>query len=100
MTKKLTIQDYTRVLLNEDGCAVTIYPVLENGLPAAIVKFNLKTQTCEILQSLDSINKEELENCVYNHRISELEKLKSVSHEDTFEILDNLLSDLQQKIHK
>lgn len=100
MEKKLTIRDSSKIFITENGCTFSIYSIFEDSLYVASVQFNLTTQYCEILNSFKEIPRKDLENCVYQKRIEELEKLKTVSNPDTFEILDNLLKDLHEKIHE
>lgn len=100
MEKKLIIRDYSKIYIMNDGTTSVIYSLLQNGLYVGSVEFNLKKHSCKIQNLLEDIPMKDIENCVYQQRIKELESLKAKSHKDSFEILDNLLNDLRQKIHE
>lgn len=100
MEFKLTIRNSSKVFIKENGCTFVVYSIYENETYKASVEFNLTNQSCKILNYFKSIPKKDLENCVYNKRIAELKNLKSISNPETFEILNNLIKDLEKKIQK
>lgn len=100
MSENLTIRNYSRIYIKQEDYISIIYSLFEDGLYVGSVKFNVNDQSCEIQNLLKDIPMKDIENCVCQQGLKEIESLKDVSYWNNFEILDNNSNDLQPKIHE